>query len=172
VLPTWTELDEPDYRAIWDRFDARFAFRPDVEVFPGFDEPADSVTFSVSGMFGGGDRSSAVQRGCEGAFLHAARRLVAVDGFLYALDWQHPAYRFRPHGSVGRDEFGDWAVPLLPNGDYFCFLDPDFRFGTLGHPWEQTLCVFGAPLWTELEGTFTELLGPPIRRGGSAVRGV
>jgi hypothetical protein len=170
MAQTWAVLDDAEREAIWDRFYARFDFRASMTNFPGFAEPADSTTFSLSAMYGDEDRYWQIRRGCEAAFLAAARSAVPADGHLYALDWQHPAYRFWPHGPVETDHLGDWTVPFLPNGDYYCFVDPDLRFGTLGHPWEETLCLFGAPFSTALAGALIDLLGMPIRRGGKAVR--
>ncbi|MEU8631730.1 DUF2716 domain-containing protein [Amycolatopsis sp. NPDC048633] len=43
-------------------------------------------------------------------------------------------------------------------------LTSDLRLGTFGHPWEETLCVFGE-LLTRVEPALTALLGPPTRRG-------
>ena len=31
----------------------------------------------------------------------------------------------------------------IPNGDYTIFVGRDHAFGIVGHPWEQSLCVFG-----------------------------
>jgi hypothetical protein len=36
-----------------------------------------------------------------------------------------------------------WRVTPLPNGDYYIFLSEVFRTGTFGHPWEETMCIFG-----------------------------
>ena len=124
---TWTELELVERDAIWDAFYERFRFRPSMTEFPGLHEPEDSVTFSLSGMCGDEDRYWRVRRACEAAALAAFRKLVAPGGYLHVLDWQHPGYRFRPHSTVEVDHLGDWTVPLLPNGDYFFFLDPAGR---------------------------------------------
>jgi Protein of unknown function (DUF2716) len=170
MQPAWFELDEAERDTIWDRFEHRFAFRPHIRLFPGFDEPADSTTFSISGVFGDESRYEQTRRACESAFVEAVSGVVASGDFIYALDWQHPAYRFWPHRPIERDECGDWTVPFIPDGDYYCFVDRELRFGTLGHPWEQTLCVFGDQLLAGLEAVFIDLLGSPIRRGGRDVR--
>ncbi|MFB4279141.1 DUF2716 domain-containing protein [Nonomuraea sp. MTCD27] len=39
---------------------------------------------------------------------------------------------------------------MFPNGDYYVFLSEDRTNGTFGHPWEQTLCIFGTSLIPEL----------------------
>jgi hypothetical protein len=167
----WSSLGEPEREAVWERFRSRFRFRPHTLEFPGFDEPAGSVTFSVAGMFGAAERAQRIVSGCQAAFLEACRALVPPDDCLLALDWQHPAYRFLPHAEVETDEFGDWLVPLLPDGDYVCFVAPDLSHGTLGHPWEQTLCVFGDRLIAAVETRFTGFLGLPIRRSGRRASG-
>jgi hypothetical protein len=53
---------------------------------------------------------------------------------------------------------------VIPDGDYHIFLAPDFSWGFFGHPWEWTICVFGAPLLATLEHRALRPLGPPIRR--------
>ena len=50
--PTWEPLEEAKEDAQWDVIYGRFAFHPHVKQFPGFAEPADSVTLSLSGMYG------------------------------------------------------------------------------------------------------------------------
>ena len=54
-------------------------------------------------------------------------------------------------------------VPVLPNGDYYLYLAPDLSFGTFGHPWEQTICVFGAPLLAATESNRPRLLTRAVR---------
>ena len=111
-----------------------------------------------------------MRRACEATALATFREVVPPGGWLYALDWQHPGYRFRPHLPVEVDHLGDWTLPFLPDGDYYIFVDPQWRFGTLGHPWEQTLCVFGDELLRVLAPRLVDALGEPVRRGGKAVR--
>ena len=66
------------------------------------------------------------------------------ENAILALDWQHPSYRIHdvkldwlnlPHD--------DWPITPFPDGDYYIFLTETFSHGFLGHPWEQTICVFG-----------------------------
>ncbi|MFD6888062.1 DUF2716 domain-containing protein [Streptomyces sp. NPDC059957] len=51
----------------------------------------------------------------------------------------------------------------LPNGDYYLHITEDLRLGTFGHPWEQTLTVWGPTLLAAVEADLAELLGTPIR---------
>ena len=79
-------------------------------------------------------------------------------GRLYALDWQHSAFLFDPWKEDPKsvrleDEAGEyWAeFPLgYPEGDYVFFLDENFRFGYLGHPWRKEVWVFGEKLLPEI----------------------
>jgi hypothetical protein len=58
-----------------------------------------------------------------------------------------------------------WPVEIFPDGDYYVFLSEDMTVGTFGHPWEQTLCVFGDPLLSTLVPLLTSWL--PIKRARS-----
>ncbi|MGA5542658.1 DUF2716 domain-containing protein [Mycobacterium sp. NPDC051198] len=46
------------------------------------------------------------------------------------------------------------AIPVYPDGDYYVHMTSDLRWGTFGHPWQQTLTIWGdeliASLGTEL----------------------
>ncbi|GHF85694.1 hypothetical protein GCM10018790_73950 [Kitasatospora xanthocidica] len=85
---------------------------------------------------------------------------------LWALDWQHTCYRLRPD-LRGKEQ---WPLSPYPDGDYYIYLADDLRFGTFGHPWEHTLCVFGAELLDEIEEKVGELLQRVVRRDGQPVR--
>lgn len=74
--------------------------------------------------------------------LAAFQRCTAKSQRLYALDWQHEGYWFYPHGNYP----DKGLIPVFPDGDYYIFLAEDFSFGTFGHPWEESLCIFGQPL--------------------------
>jgi len=52
---------------------------------------------------------------------------------------------------------------VFPDGDYHIHLTRDLRLGTFGHPWEETVCVFG-DLLTLIDAELTAALRPPIRR--------
>ncbi|WEZ69740.1 DUF2716 domain-containing protein [Bacillus altitudinis] len=44
------------------------------------------------------------------------------------------------------DISGEWRVPVLPNGDDYFFLSKEITRGLLGHPWEQSITIFGEGL--------------------------
>jgi len=147
VGDAWVEIAPRErYNAVWDRFDAAFEFRPSVSPvgWPSFKEPTPSVTFTVADLLREFNpwrdpRATPYNLGLLGALLTH----VSPDEPVLALDWQHRAYEFYPHRFSGADAPSNWRVPALPSGEYHIFVTTDFRLGSLGHPWEGSVCVFG-----------------------------
>ena len=83
--------------------------------------------------------------------LKALQSCTLKQEFIYALDWQHECYLFNPHAPIDKDEFGEWLVSVIPNGDYCFFIHQDFQWGLLGGPRQQTVTVFGSPLIRAIE---------------------
>lgn len=170
----WTPI--PDYERYWKPFDATFSFRPSyaddpMQVpHPGITEPPGSVTFSLAPI----TRSGSTARfwaGVHALNAEVLRAFVTVfpEGErLVALDWQHPSYWFRPHEhaiatiDAGGIDPAAWPMCPFPDGDYHVFCTEDLSSGTFGHPWEQSLCVFGASLVDVLVPTLSTWL--PILR--------
>ncbi|WP_244180361.1 DUF2716 domain-containing protein [Amycolatopsis pretoriensis] len=148
-------FSEPEHDDIWARFYERFAFRPDTREFPGITEPANSATWYV------GDAEDTALDSFL-ATIHEGLRESVVDGEeLYWLDWHHAGYRFDPARVDGAGP--RWPGFTFPDGDYHIYLTRDLRLGTFGHPWEETICVFG-DLLTRIDDDLTAALGEPIRR--------
>ncbi len=88
---------------------------------------------------------------------------------LFALDWQHSAFLFDPRKKeeqqwvpLGIDPFFNrtmYAVfpGFYPNGDYCFFIDEQFRFGYLGHPWREEIWIFGDSLVAEFDKIYHRL---------------
>lgn len=79
--------------------------------------------------------------------LVAFRRCVQPGERLWAIDWQHSWYYFDPHGPITAAIREEWAMPVLPDGDSYNFVTPDFRLG-LVMSWRATgpVTLFGADL--------------------------
>lgn len=154
-------MGRSEYDDIWAAFDARFAFRAGVspDAWPAITEPVPSVTFDLGVIPDGPERGAAY----DAINAEALRAFVWTlpDRELAVLDWQHPAYRFRP-GDQALAWQPDWPVPVYPDGDYVAFLTPDLTEGTFGHPWERTLCVIGERLGSSLGRSLATWL--PVRR--------
>jgi hypothetical protein len=152
--PVRTLFSEPEHDEIWARFYAEFAFRPDMRVFPGITEPAGSATWHV------GDLDD-TQLDALYDIVHTGLRACVEPGEeLYWLDWHHVGYRFDPARVEGPGP--RWPGAVFPDGDYYIYLTSDLRLGTFGHPWEETVCIFG-DLLTRTAPDLTAALGAPLR---------
>ncbi|WP_405412465.1 DUF2716 domain-containing protein [Streptomyces decoyicus] len=161
------ELPEAEYRRVWDRFCAEFAFRPSVYAtkWPAIKEPVASLTWSLAALDDDPDYErfdrlvEVVEQGMTAC--------VPPRDRLFALDWQHASFRFSPHlvGGPGQER---WPLSPYPDGDYYIYLTEDFLTGSFGHPWEHSLCLFGQALLDTVAAQVDEILGVPIRRSGRA----
>lgn len=154
-------LNEQDTRNLWERVYEDLRFRPDSKyrghsMLPWrrpFRLPRPRAVYAL-------DEMTQEQIGRMGPAVKAALLAATEPGDrLYALDWQHSAFLYDPRDPEEQksvrleDEAGEyWAeFPLVyPDGDYCFFLDEDFRFGCLGHPWRKELWVFGETLLPEI----------------------
>jgi hypothetical protein len=172
----WVEID---YRKAWAPFDARFAFQPwsagdPTQVRRAYAkagraailEPTDSVTYSISGIYGDEQRYQEWNRELADCVVHCFRSLLAPGAHVVALDWQHPSYSWRCHEQGGDENPDDWPVPVLPNGDYCIFFKPDLAWGLFGHPWEESICAWGTELVKMIKDAAPRALGEVIRVGG------
>ena len=162
-MAAWIELDDAERIAVWDRFYEAFAFRPSVYAkdWPGIKEPIPSRTYRDNDIW----RSLGEEVFAE-RMIAAFRQCLAVPERLYVLDWHHDCYWFDPHQPFAAIEAGEWPIPLLPNGDYYIYLAHDFRFGTFGHPWEKTFCIFGQPLLDAFDASLPTSPLTPVRVDG------
>ncbi|MEV7617712.1 DUF2716 domain-containing protein [Streptomyces sp. NPDC089799] len=90
---------------------------------------------------------------------------VPPEGRLFALDWQHASFRFSPRLVRGSGQ-ERWPLSPYPDGDYVIHLSEDFLTGSFGHPWEESLCLFGKGLLAAVSAEIDDLLGAPNRRSG------
>ncbi|GGQ83639.1 hypothetical protein GCM10010166_62250 [Couchioplanes caeruleus subsp. azureus] len=160
--PAWVPIPMDADDPYWASFNQRFAFRPGMRSWPAIEEPGPSVTIDLEPIFAGGHAQFASGAAAvDSLTLAALTRVLDADTGLVVLDWQHQSYRFWPHRFACQPH-QQWPTTVFPNGDYYIFLTEDMNTGTFGHPWEQTLCVFGEPLVSALVPTLTSWL--PIKR--------
>jgi hypothetical protein len=158
-------VHQPEYDTIWDAFDKHFAFKPGMQSIPAISEPDASVSWHLDAVHPVGDRT------VEELEVIIKRGILACSRpgeKMYWLDWQHQAYRFDPR-RVDRPGRPRWPGAAYPDGDYYIYLAPDLRMGTFGHPWEPSLCLFGAELLDAVEAELTAILGRVLRRAGHNV---
>jgi hypothetical protein len=149
-MKSWTELSDDEYTRIWNRFYADFAFKPDYyeRVMPAIAEPDPFVTFDISPQMA----SHSIDE-IDDLLRTAFQAITPTTTLMYWLDWHHTCYRFNPHQIESNRQL-NW----YPDGDYYILLASDFSFGTFGHPWQQSLCVFGASLLELTEPHLRHLL--------------
>jgi hypothetical protein len=154
-MSAWRELTNAEMDDVWERFERRFLFRPSIEPrnWPGLAEPIPSVTYLLPSSWTE-EQEVELTHGALAAF----RRLCASGEVMTALDWEHPCYWFDPH-----QDPVPWQIPIWPNGDYYIYLGGRAQtWGTFGHPWERTLCVFGEEMVRAFEPPV--FLGTVLRR--------
>lgn len=81
------------------------------------------------------------------ALLNAFRQCTRPGERLWVIDWQHAWYYFNPHAGVTKATRDEWAMPILPDGDSYNYVAPDFRFGVVTG-WRATgpVTMFGEEL--------------------------
>ncbi len=131
--------------------------------FPGIKEPTPSATWSLDKL-NDDPQYRKLDRLVE-TVEQGLTTCTPAEAAIWVLDWQHTSYRVRPDlmFESGRS---DWPLSPYPDGDYYIYLAEDFTFGSFGHPWEHTLCLFGTPLLDAAEDSVNRILGPPVRRDG------
>ena len=158
--PGWRELTDAEERVAEDRFRLTF------DLHRGFREPRPSVTYAIGHALGDDERCEALEADLASRLMAAFRRCCAPGDTLYVLDWQHPCYRVEPHQHLDELSPVAWPVSALPDGDYHTFVADDFRFGVYGHPWEETMCVFGEALLEALAVEPPQLFSQRVRVNG------
>ena len=155
-------LNEQDTREIWNRIYDTLHFRP-ASGYRGhsllwwkrpFRLPRPWTVYALDGM--SQEQIEEMAPAVKKALLNAAE----PGERLYALEWQHSAFLYDPAKDeeqksvrVEDEQGGYWAeFPFCyPDGDYAFFLEENFRFGYLGHPWRKEIWAFGEKLLPELE---------------------
>jgi hypothetical protein len=138
-MTNFRKLSREEYDQVWDRFYDSFKFKPSINEFPAITTDRPQLKFNIANCFSPGYPLDKLEEFAISLFHNISR----PGDRLFALDWQHECYDFDPRKEMDRDEFGDWIVPVLPNGDYYIFLAKDFNNVWFGHPWEQTITLIG-----------------------------
>ena len=162
-MSAWSVIPEHECDLIWDRFYASFSFRPSVSTFPGIMEPVPSVTYSIAAAFASPGDPDHITDDLDDVALRVFSGIAGPSGRVITLDWQHECYYFEPYRHDGR-----WVIPTFPDGDYYIFVSEDMADGWFGHPWEQTICVFGHRAISSLELGLPKLFSSPVRRDGQS----
>ena len=149
-INNWIELKESEEQAVWKKVYKDFKFKPSITKFPSFKVPSPFITYDISvynNWSGDFKEFDEIYKDLEEKSLCAFKELTNNDEYFYALDWQHPSYWGNSFLKFPKDEeFDEWTIPIFPDGDYYFFIQKEFNWGLLGHPWEQTITIFGKDL--------------------------
>lgn len=145
----WHPVDGTD---IWNRFNQRFAFKANYyeRRKPAIRLDRRCLVIDLAPIYEGPMEENAAN---EERLDHTAFQAfadLAGDGELVAIDWQHQTFRYSPRAHVNANT--RCAVSVLPDGDYYGHMTEDLRWGTFGHPWQQTLTLWGDDLVATLGG--------------------
>ncbi|MGM7701810.1 DUF2716 domain-containing protein [Pseudalkalibacillus sp. Hm43] len=161
-MKSWVPMNDQESEQVWTTIYEEFEFRPSTTIFPSLSVPAPFITYDVSSYYKAKNHE-ALYEDLENKVIHAFRNLTSQDELIYALEWQHEGYWFNPRDEIPSDEFGEWVVPPFPNGDYPFYLEQNFSWGYIGHPWEKSVIVFGDALISSLENQRPKLFQQIIR---------
>ncbi|HEX8864086.1 MAG TPA: DUF2716 domain-containing protein [Lentzea sp.] len=152
-------IGDREYEDLLGRFTRRFSLKPSTHRFPAIAEPADSVTWAGH-LDVAAEITAVVRRGLEE---------VTEPGEL--IFWADP-YHYGSAADLRRVDGPAqprWHEPVAGDGDYAINTTFDLRAGTFAHPWEDSLCVWGAELLKETEEALDALM-PRLRTGGRVNR--
>ncbi|MGG0651138.1 DUF2716 domain-containing protein [Bacillus mycoides] len=143
-MKKWILLNEQEKENVWDRFYDEFAFNPNIDGEQSFKFSRPYIAYDISDCF----EEKWTDEDYNNFDQEILRSLIACtkrNEYIYALDWQHDSYWMNPRLDLKEDD-DQWEIPYIPNGDYYFFLQKDFRWGYLGHPWEKVIYIFGEEL--------------------------
>lgn len=140
-MENWLSLTKEEYKFVWDKIDKHFNFNPSTTKFPSFTVSSPFITYDVSTFPNDHELNDLGEKS-----LYVFQQITQNNEYMYALDWQHPGYWINPYLNFQKNEFGEWIVPIYPDGDYYFFIQKDFNWGYLGHPWEKSITIFGEEL--------------------------
>ncbi|MEC1568012.1 DUF2716 domain-containing protein [Bacillus spizizenii] len=144
----WRALSQTKQDRIWSEVNKIIKWRPGNRfhhIIPPAPYRVFDISSGMSSKVGRNDVRGALTD-LETSILMTFQSCTGEHDVMYALDWQHDGYTFSPHQAMPKDEFGDWPVPVFPNGDYYFFFHQDFSWGLLGDSGKCTITVFGEEL--------------------------
>lgn len=158
------------YDKVWDKVYNELHFKPDTTYTHSFDSNVpfeiddDYAVFNLEKM--DDDAIEKMDSIIKNIFIDVTKE----DERIYALDWQHSAFLYNPRNEdeqkfikvedtefFNGEGYNAYFPEFFPDGDYYFFIDENFRFGYLGHPWRQEVWIFGKLLLDKFEQVYKEL---------------
>ena len=169
-------LTDEQSNLIWDRFYEEFDFRSNSKINKDHSFDSESpfkikkpyIVYAIENMTERHiNEMDKIMKKCFSELMSDGRKM-------YALDWQHTSYKYDPEipceieeqwrkGLLIKDDssWGGYMAyypPFYPDGDYYFFVEENFDFGLLGHPWRREIWIFGIELIEKLS-PYTKSIG-------------
>lgn len=164
-------IDNTDlYDKVWEKVYSELHFKPDITYTHSFESNIpfiiddDYAVYNVEKM--DDDTIDKMDSIIKNIFIHITKE----DERIFALDWQHSAFLYNPRNEdeqkfikvedadfYNGKGYNAYFPEFFPDGDYYFFIDENFRFGYLGHPWRKEVWVFGKLLLDKFEQVYKEL---------------
>ncbi|UYZ24415.1 DUF2716 domain-containing protein [Mesobacillus jeotgali] len=167
-MNNWIELTQSEEDKVWKQVHTKFLFKPSISAFPSFYVPNPFSTYDISRYLNGSldlEELDFNYKDLEEKAISAFQKVTNNGEYFYSLDWQHPGYWVNPFLEFPKDEFNEWIIPIVPDGDYNFFIQEDFQWGFLGHPWEGSITIFGKELIEAFEKDRPEMFNTILRKG-------
>lgn len=153
-------LDDERYSEVWERVYSELGFKPssahrnhsmDGEL-PFYTDRHPLKVYDIEYMSDNQiENLSEIIREC-------LKDATEEDALIYALDWHHSAWLYNPRNlNEQKSTEGHYFPSFYPDGDYYFFIDENFRFGYLSHPWRNEVWIFGEPLLIQIDKVVNEL---------------
>lgn len=140
-MGNWEQLEQYAYDKVLDNIYSQMLFNPNQPEGRLISLPQPHLCFNIAEFYNEGFNEDLYDD------LHACAKswfkYVSGGERLYAVSWQHDGYSFSADEEYQRDEFGEWLVPVFPNGDYLFFLTKDFQHGIFADGIGLTISLFG-----------------------------
>lgn len=94
--------------------------------------------------------------------LDAIRECTTQSETVFAIDWQHTWFRFKPHEMQTDGNPYDWAVAILPELNVNFFTPEDFRFGVFATPETNIILIYGKSLLDAVATNPPTFLSVPV----------
>lgn len=154
-MKNWKILDTIEYNHAWDFVFSKCHFKP-YEKQELITLPNPNLCLDISQFYNDGFSEDLYKELHESA--HAWFEKISNGKRMYALNWQHDCYSFSTDSPFEKDEFGEWLIPVFPNGDYTFFLTQDFRNGIFADGINFRLLIWGESLIKILEAKMPNML--------------
>ncbi len=158
--------DRPEYDLIWDKVYETLKFTPsmDKSITP-FEIKEEYSIYSFDFNEITEKQIDMMNELIKNIFANISKD----DTKMYALDWQHSAFLYNPkkkeeQKSFWKEDNRYWGggynayfPSFFPDGDYYFFIEENFRFGYLGHPWRQEIWVWGEELIARMDEIYSTI---------------